>query len=191
MIKGFFKLLLFELTIIAIPFAIFAITCFGDMAVYNFLKEFPKEQLELINKFADVISPVMFIAAPAVPCGFYFKSKKRRKEIVRLSEENNTFVTARLDRKRRLRHDSPKRSWDYECIYEYTVNGKTKEHHICLTGLPPDELRLYPKSENRNKFFSERGSDRMEWYSVQLIGLTTIVLWIWIGLTCETIESLI
>ena len=188
MIKGFFKLLIVELTIIAIPFALFAITYFGDIVLINFLKEFPKEQLELINKFANVISPVLFIATPVVLCGLYFKSKKRRKEIVRLSEENNTFVTARLVRKRRL---YKLKSWDYECIYEYTVNGETKERLICLYGLPPDELRLYPKSKNSNKFFSEYGSDRKEWYSVQLICLPTIVLWIWIGLICETIESLI
>ncbi|MDE5859806.1 MAG: hypothetical protein K2H23_05410, partial [Oscillospiraceae bacterium] len=73
--------------------------------------------MELINKFANVISPVLFIATPVVLCGLYFKSKKRRKEIVRLSEENNTFVTARLVRKRRL---YKLKSWDYECIYEYT-----------------------------------------------------------------------
>lgn len=183
MIKGFFKLILFLLTIIAIPFAIFAITKYGGIIVYNFFNELSEEQLEIIYKYACIISPFMFIAVPAVLWGLYFKSRKRKKEIIRKSEENNTFVTAHLVRKSWIRHKRQKgkhRGFNYDGIYEYTANGKTKERRICFRGYPPEEVRLYPKNENGGKLISNSGHEDKTWFDVPVLGFATIILWVWV-----------
>ena len=180
MIKGFLKLILFTVILLAMPVALFLITNYGGMVVYKFFKGFSKDQLELIYKFARVISPVMFIAVPSFLWGLYFKSRNRKKEIIRKSEENNTFITAHLVRKSRIRHTGKRHGFDYEGIYEYTVNGETKERRICFNGGPPDEIRLYPKNENGSKFFSNAGHEDKIWFAVPLLCLATFILWLWI-----------
>lgn len=186
MIKGFFKCILgffycilFVLTIIAIPFSIFKITQYWGMLIDKFFSELSEEQLEIIYKFACIISPFMFIAAPAVIWGLYFKSRKRKKEIIRKSEENNTFVTARLV-KPEFTYNDDHEGFNYAGIYEYTVNGETKERRICFNGYPPNEIRLYPKNGNSSKFISNAGHEDKTWFAVPLLGFATIILWIWV-----------
>ena len=188
--KGFLKYILFQLTILAIPFALFAITNYGGMAVYNFFKEFSKEQLEVIYKFVRVISPFMFIAVPAVLWGSYIRFRIRRRKIIQRSEENNTFITAHLVRKSRIRHTGKRHGFDYEGIYEYIVNGKVKEYQILTGGNPPNEIRLYRKSENSNKFFSDDGTDNPYW-AIPLLILATFILLILICSPLQDIEDLI
>ncbi len=181
--KDLLKYILFTLAILAVPFAIFAITKYGGMIIHNFFYELSEEQLEIIYKFACIISPFMYIAAPAVLWGLYFKSRKRKKEIIRKSEENNTFVTAHLvkseftyvyDEDRNFDHNG----FDYEGIYEYTVNGETKERRICFNGSPPNEIRLYPENGNSSKFISNAGHEEKTWLAVPLLCFATIILWV-------------
>lgn len=186
-ILNFFKMIFFVLTIIAIPFAIFAITKYWGMILSNFFNELSEEQMEIIYKFACIISPFMFIAAPAVLWGLYFKSRKRKKEIIRKSEENNTFVTAHLVKSEFTYiydddHNYDHKVFNYEGIYEYTVNGETKERRICFYGLPPNEIRLYPQNGNSSKFISNAGHEEKTWFAVPLLCFATIILWIWISI---------
>lgn len=178
-IKGFFGCILFVLTIIAIPVAIFAITQYGGMLIDKFFSELSEEHLEIIYKFACIISPFLFIAVPVVIWGLYFRSRKRKKEIIRKSEENNTFVTARLVRANYIGYDDC-RDFSHAGIYEYTANGKTKERRICFRGYPPEEVRLYPKNENGGKLISNSGHEDKTWFDVPVLGFATIILWIWV-----------
>lgn len=192
--KDLLKYILFTLAILAVPFAIFAITKYGGMIIHNFFYELSEEQLEIIYKFACIISPFMYIAAPAVLWGLYFKSRKRKKEIIRKSEENNTFVTAHLvkseftyvyDEDRNFDHNG----FDYEGIYEYTVNGETKERRICFNGSPPNEIRLYPENGNSSKFISNAGHEEKTWLAVPLLCFATIILWVWISIPLYILDD--
>ena len=192
--KGFLKYILFQLTILAIPFALFAITNYGGMAVYNFFKGFSKEQLEVIYKFVRVISPFMFIAVPAVLWGFYIGFRIRRRKIIQRSEENNTFVMARLIEKEQIRRsysDMRKNihGFRYRGIYEYNANGETKERRILFNGFPPDEIRLYPKNENSDKFFSDTDYEKKLWFAVPLLCLATFILWLWILIPLNILDD--
>lgn len=192
--KDLLKHILFILAILAVPFAIFAITKYGGMIIHNFFNELSEEQLEIIYKFACIISPFMYIAAPAVLWGLYFKSRKRKKEIIRKSGENNTFVTAHLVKSEFTYvcgedHNFAHNEFDYEGIYEYTVNGETKKRRICFNGSPPNEIRLYPKNGNSSKFISNAGHEEKTWLAVPLLCFATIILWIWISIPLYILDD--
>lgn len=158
----------------------------------NFFEGMSKEQLELADKILHIVSLYIIAAVIVILLVPYFKWRKRKKEIIRKSDENNTFVTARLVKKRWLDHTGKKgKSWDYECIYEYTVNGETKKRRILLHGLPPEEIRLYRKSENSDKFFSDTFHDDMVWLVTPLICIAAFIVWLLLVMLDMQLEYLI
>jgi len=108
--------------------------------------------------------------------------------------ENNTFITARLVQKREIEYsynyanNEYSRGWDYEGIYEYTLNGETKNKRILFIGLPDDEIRLYLKKENGSKVFSNTEYENKKWFVIPLIALATIVTLIWVVVMMEMIS---
>lgn len=183
------------LLIIFVIYLFFNVTIGG---LYLIFKAMPKEQLEVIDKCSNFIGTCIVIAVPVTLGSLYAKWKKRRKEIIRRADENNTFITARLVQKREMEYrydyensDNDGRSWNYEGIYEYTLNGKTKNKRILFMGLPDDEIRLYLKKENGSKVFSNTEYENKMWFAVPLIALATVVTFIWtVGMT-GMISSLI
>lgn len=162
--------------------------------MYNILKEMPKEQLEVINKCSNFIGTCIIIAVPVTLGSLYAKWRNRRKEIIRRADENNTFITARLVQKREIEYsynyanNEYSRGWDYEGIYEYTLNGETKNKRILFIGLPDDEIRLYLKKENGSKVFSNTEYENKKWFVIPLIALATIVTLIWVVVMMEMIS---
>lgn len=164
---------------LSIPVLIFLFFNFTTGGWYLLLEGMSKEQLEIIDKLGAVVFPGIAIAVPVAIVLLYRRSRKRRKEIMRKADENNTFITARLVEKVRVIKNRKGRQWDYSCTYEYTLNGRVRKHHIGVYGQPPEELRLYPKRENGNKFFSNIGSDQPAWLVIPLGCLLTIIMLFW------------
>ncbi len=178
------------LLIIVLIYLFFNVTIGG---LYLIFKGMPKEQLEVIGKCSNFIGTCIIIAVPVTLGSLYVKSKKRREEIIRRADENNTFITARLVKQRSIEHspDDDGRSWNYEGIYEYTLNGETKSKRILFAGLPDDEIRLYLKNENGSKVFSNTQYENKTWFVIPLIALATIVALIWAVGMMGMISSLI
>lgn len=177
-LKGLFSFILFILidtSIVTAPILIFLFFNYTTYWWYLFLEGMSKEQLEIIDKFGAVIFPGIAIAVPVAIVLIYRRSRKRRKEIIRKSDENNTFVTARLVKNPYIRGKGMR----YRGIYEYTLNGEVKEYQVITKGHSPKELRLYPKKENSNRFFSDIGSDHPAWIVIPLGCLLTIIVLFW------------
>ena len=179
--KQVFKYTLIYIFVITLPLTLFLAVNFGSMAIYELLKDMPKEQLRVICKAVGIIGPCSVFVIPAMLIALYFKSKKRKKEIIRQSEERGTFIVAHLIKKEYMR-----RHREYRCIYEYSVNGKNRDHLILLRGQPPEELKLYPKNSAGTAFFSEFDSEG--WITVPLIGLSFIILLAWNYMIISTFE---
>lgn len=179
------------LLIIALIYLFFNATIGG---LYLIFKAMPKEQLEVIDKYSNFIGTCIVIAVPVTLGSHYAKWRKRRKEIIRRADENNTFITARLVQKREIEYgynyanNEYSRSWDYEGIYEYTLNGETKSKRIFFVGLPDDEIRLYLKKENGSKVFSNTEYENKAWFAIPLIALATVVTLIWTVVMTEMIS---
>lgn len=179
------------LLIIFVIYLFFNVTIGG---LYLIFKAMPKEQLEVIDKCSNFIGTCIIIAVPVTLGSLYAKWKKRRKEIIRRADENNTFITARLVQKREIEYsynyanNEYSRGWDYEGIYEYTLNGETKNKRILFIGLPDDEIRLYLKKENGSKVFSNTEYENKTWFAIPLIALATIVTLIWVVVMMEMIS---
>lgn len=161
---------------LSIPVLIFLFFNFTTGGWYLFLKEMSKEQLEIIDKLGAVVFPGIAIAVPVAIVLLYRRSRKRRKEIMRRCDENNTFVMAHLVKNPYI---SIRGGMRYRGIYEYTLNGEVKEYQVITTGHSPKELRLYPKKENSNRFFSDIGSDHPAWIVIHLGCLLTIIVLFW------------
>ena len=157
----------------------------------NFLEGMSKEQLELADKILHIVSPFIIAAVIVVLVVPYFISRKCKKEIIRKSEENNTFVTARLVKTECTYDTEGNAGFGYRGIYEFTVNGETKKRRILFNGLPPEEIRLYPKNENSTKFFSDTGYDGMAWVAAPLIGLAVVIVIILLAMLDMRLEYLI
>lgn len=194
LLKDFFKMILFTVIGLSVPVLIFITINFTSGIMYNILKEMPKEQLEVINKCSNFIGTCIIIAVPVTLGSLYAKWRNRRKEIIRRADENNTFITARLVQKREIEYsynyanNEYSRGWDYEGIYEYTLNGETKNKRILFIGLPDDEIRLYLKKENGSKVFSNTEYENKKWFVIPLIALATIVTLIWVVVMMEMIS---
>lgn len=183
------------LLIIALIYLFFNVTIGG---LYLIFKAMPKEQLEVIDKCSNFIGTCIIIAVPVTLGSLYAKWRNRRKEIIRRADENNTFITARLVQKREIEYshndannDKYSRGWDYEGIYEYTLNGETKNKRILFMRLPDDEIRLYLKNKNGSKVFSNTEYENKTWFVIPLIALATIVTLIWVVGMMSMISSLI
>ncbi len=164
---------------LTIPVLIFLFFNYTTYWWYLFLKDTPKEQVEVIDKFTSVIFPCIALAFPVTLILLYRKTKKRREEIIRISDENNTFITARLVEKVRVIHNRKGPQWDYSCTYEYILNGKIKKHHVGVLGQPLEERRLYRKRKNSNKVFSTAASDQITFWAIPLGCLATILVFAW------------
>lgn len=183
------------LLIIALIYLFFNVTIGG---LYLIFKAMPKEQLEVIDKCSKFIGTCIIIAVPVTLGSLYAKWRNRRKEIIRRADENNTFITARLVQKRNTEYRSDYennnndgRVYNYEGIYEYTINGETKSKRILFVGLPDDEIRLYLKNKNGSKVFSNTEYENKKWFVIPLIALATIVTLIWVVGMMSMISSLI
>lgn len=171
---------------LSIPVLIFL---FFDRTTYwwmLFLEELPIEQLEAMDKYTTVIWGFCFIGIPAAVILLYRRSKKRRKEIIRRSDENNTFVTAYLVKSKRV-YNRKSNTTNYRSTYEFTVNGEVKKYQILTGGYRPDEIRLYRKSENSNKFFSDIEPSWM----IPLLILATILILFWAAVMLHIPASVI
>ncbi|MDE6591436.1 MAG: hypothetical protein K2K57_00020 [Oscillospiraceae bacterium] len=179
--KQVFKYTLIYIFVITLPLTLYVMVNYGGMAFYELLKKMPKEQLKVFCKVVGIISPCSVTAIPAMLTALYFRSKKRKKEIIRQSEERGTFIVAHLIKKEYMR-----RHMEYRCIYGYSVNGKTRDHLILLRGQPPEELKLYPKNSAGTAFFSDFDSEG--WIAAPLIGLSFIILLVWNYMIIGVIE---
>ena len=157
----------------------------------DFFERMSREQLILADKILHIVSPFIIAAVIIILVTPYLISRKRKKEIIRKSEENNTFVTAHLVKAESTYNVEDHKGFGNRGIYEYTVNGETKERRILFNGFPPDEIRLYPKNENNNKFFSDTGYDSMIWVVAPLIGLAAVFVMLWLAMLDMNIEYLI
>lgn len=177
--KGFFGgclwAVIYTVIGLSIPVLIFLFFDFTVSEWYLFLEGMSIEQLEIIDKFGSVVFPGIAIAVPIAFVLLYRGSRKRKKEIMRKADENNTFITARLVKNPYIRGKGIR----YRGIYEYTLNGEVKEYQVVTTGHSPKELRLYPKKENSNKFFSDIGSDHPAWIVIPLGCLLTVIVLFW------------
>lgn len=198
LLKDFFKMILFTVIVLSAPVLIFVTINFTSGIMYNILKEMPKERLEIINKCSNFVGSCIITAVPVTLGLLYAKWKNSRKEIIRRADENNTFITARLVQKMEIEYshndannDKYSRGWDYEGIYEYTLNGETKNKRILFMRLPDDEIRLYLKNKNGSKVFSNTEYENKTWFVIPLIALATIVTLIWVVGMMSMISSLI
>lgn len=157
----------------------------------DFFEGMSREQLELADKILHIVSPFIIAAVVVILSAPYFISRARKKEIIRKSEENNTFVTARLVKAESTYHTEDHKGFGNRGIYEFTVNGETKRRNILFNGLPPDEIKLYPKSENSGKYFSDTGYDSMIWVAAPLIGLAVVAVIICLAMIDMRLEALI
>ena len=157
----------------------------------NFFEGMSNEQLELADKILHIVSPFIIAAVIVILVVPYFTSKKRKKEIIRKSDENNTFVTAHLVKAESTYNLDDHEGFGYRGIYEFTVNGETKKRRILFNGLPPEEIRLYPKNENSTKFFSDTGYDGMAWVAAPLIGLAVVIVIILLAMFDMRLEYLL
>lgn len=171
---------------LTIPVLIFLFFNYTTYWWYLFLKDMPKEQLEVIDRYSDFVGSCIVIGGTAALGLIYLRWKIRRKKIMKKSDENNTFITAQLVLTHRIRYSAY-----CNATYEYTLNGEIKKHHVRLRVNAPDELKLYPKKENSSKFSSNIGSDNPNWYVIPLIGVAFWILLIWVVGMTGMISSLI
>ncbi|MDE6763943.1 MAG: hypothetical protein K2J73_09720 [Oscillospiraceae bacterium] len=132
-----------------------------------FFEDFDKSN-DIIKNIAGYLGIAVFVILNVL----LYKSEKRKKKLKHQSEENNTFITARLISSYK-QYDRDSNESEYHGDYEYTVNGKTKIYRTYSINPLPDTIKMYPQNREGTKFFSDYGHDKVG-AAIALNGLAAI-----------------
>ena len=133
----------------------------------GFLESFDKSD-DIIKNIAGYLGIAVFVILNVL----LYRSEKQKKKLKQQSEENNTFITARLISSYK-QYDRDSNESEYHGEYEYTVNGKIKKYRTYSINPLPVTIKMYPQNREGTKFFSDYGHDKVG-AAIALNGLAAI-----------------